>query len=391
MGLRFPRTKERRRRNSARNLKIWCDVFDRVFARFRRCLLVASKLELFGSFANTFTIANSDIDCCVTDTNCTSEEIQQSGFPEQLQNELDERGITYPLHNSNLGFETTLLPLTRIPILKVFRPATSPENPSTGKIYNYPLHCDIGWQNRLAVHNTRLLKTYSNLDPRLRQMARFVKYWTKTRLIARPYRGTLCSYGYVLMILHYFINIAQPPILPNLQCMPHHGFARLEDLECEGCNIYFSPDGNGWKSLNTQRLGELLKGFFNYFAFEWHWKNDVISVRSPNGILTKESKGWTTLAESTGSQAQTIKSRYLIAIEDPFEISHNVARTVNKQGRVDVREEFQRAAKMLNSVHGRKRWLGDVCNERVVPHTVVYHGETTTEGVAHGEPKKVSS
>ena len=28
---------------------------------------VAAKVELFGSFANTFTIANSDIDCCVTD------------------------------------------------------------------------------------------------------------------------------------------------------------------------------------------------------------------------------------------------------------------------------------------------------------------------------------
>lgn len=86
--------------------------------------------------------------------------------------------------------------------------------------------------------------------------------------------------------------------------------------------------------------------------------------------MTKEAKNWTTLAETTGSQAQTIKSRYLIAIEDPFEISHNVARTVNTRGRVEIRGEFLRAAKMLNNVHGRKWFLKDFCVERVLPEYV---------------------
>jgi terminal uridylyltransferase len=42
-------------------------------------------------------------------------------------------------------------------------------------------------------------------------------------------------------------------------------------------------------------VGELIKGFFNFFAFEWHFKNNVISIRSPTGMLSKESKGWTAL------------------------------------------------------------------------------------------------
>src|SRR5271170_8448693 len=53
---------------------------------------LGAKVELFGSFANTFTIANSDIDCCVTDPSSTSTDLQQSGLPEQLQKELDSRG-----------------------------------------------------------------------------------------------------------------------------------------------------------------------------------------------------------------------------------------------------------------------------------------------------------
>ena len=225
----------------------FCNDLEKIVKRLRpsmsfRCLnlMLGGNLELFGSFANTFTIANSDIDCCVTDPIATSDELQQSGLPEALQTELDA-----------LGYETTLLTLTRIPILKIYRPATDlTQTPLPEKIYRYPLNCDVGWQNRLALHNTRLLATYSRLDPRLRQMALFIKYWTKTRGISRPRYGTLCSYGYVLMIIYYLTHVVSPPVLPNLQCIPDRGVTRLEDLECEGCNIYFSKDGNRWKTKN---------------------------------------------------------------------------------------------------------------------------------------------
>jgi DNA polymerase sigma len=201
--------------------------------------VLGSDVQLFGSFANTFTIANSDIDCCVTDPTASSNDLQQSGLPEQLDKELSSR-----------GFHTTLLSHTRIPILKVFRPANFL---SKGKTYNYPLSCDVGWQNRLALHNTRLLATYSKLDPRVRQMALFVKYWTKTRGIARPRYGTLCSYGYVLMIIFFLVHVVSPAVLPNLQTrQPRKGeVRRLDEVECEGCDIYFS-DGEGWMSHNTE-------------------------------------------------------------------------------------------------------------------------------------------
>ena len=203
---------------------------------------LAAKVDVFGSFANTFATANCDIDCCVTDPNSTSDELQQSGLPEALKNELD-----------TLGFETTLITLTRVPILKIFRPTTSLGYSTTPpKLYKYPLHCDVGWQNRLALHNTRLLASYSKLDPRVQQIVVFVKYWTKRRKIARPRYGTLCSYGYVLMILYYLTHVTQPPVLPNLQCIPNRGVTTLEEIECEGCNIYFSRDGNGWKSHNIE-------------------------------------------------------------------------------------------------------------------------------------------
>ena len=56
------------------------------------------------------------------------------------------------------------------------------------------------------------------------------------------------------MILYYLTHVVEPPVLPNLQCLPttkNGGVVRFEEIECDGHNIYFS-DGNGWKSRNTQ-------------------------------------------------------------------------------------------------------------------------------------------
>jgi terminal uridylyltransferase len=44
-----------------------------------------------------------------------------------------------------------------------------------------------------------------------------------------------------------------------------------------------------------------------------------------------------------------IRHRYLFAIEDPFELDHNVARTVTHNGIVSIRDEFRRAWKIIKS------------------------------------------
>ena len=45
-----------------------------------------------------------------------------------------------------------------------------------------------------------------------------------------------------------------------------------------------------------------------------------------------------------------MRHRYLFAIEDPFELEHNVARTVTHPGIVAIRDEFRRAWRILNAV-----------------------------------------
>lgn len=40
------------------------------------------------------------------------------------------------------------------------------------------------------------------------------------RKINSPYKGTLSSYGYVLLVIYFLVHVKNPPVLPNLQQMP---------------------------------------------------------------------------------------------------------------------------------------------------------------------------
>ncbi|MCJ1300438.1 Zinc finger, CCHC domain-containing protein [Hypocenomyce scalaris] len=236
------------------------------------------------------------------------------------------------------------------------------------------IQCDINFSNHLALHNTLLLRCYSHCDPRVRLAVLFVKAWAKRRKINSPYHGTLSSYGYVLMVLHYLINIAQPPLVPNLQLAwrpPQQGSwtTALDETTVDGYDVRFWRSEReiqdlarrGMLTHNRETVGSLLRGFFHYFAVNgpyvpcggFSWTQDVLSLRTPGGLLSKQEKGWTgaktTVTEpiAAGQQGREVRHRYLFAIEDPFEIDHNIARTVIHDGIVAVRDEFRRAHRII--------------------------------------------
>lgn len=236
------------------------------------------------------------------------------------------------------------------------------------------IQCDINFSNHLALHNTLLLRCYNHCDVRVRFAVLFVKAWARRRKINSPYLGTLSSYGYVLMVLHYLVNIAQPQLTPNLQLAwkpPVHGFPPLNETVVDGYDVRFWRSEEEIKSLsrrgmltqNRETVGSLLRGFFHYFAHNgpsvphngFLWTQDVLSLRTSGGLLSKQAKGWTgaktTITEPTaaGQQGYEVRHRYLFAIEDPFEIDHNIARTVVHDGIVAIRDEFRRAHRIIQS------------------------------------------
>ncbi|KAL7785225.1 hypothetical protein V8C37DRAFT_394341 [Trichoderma ceciliae] len=262
------------------------------------------------------------------------------------------------------------------------------------------VQCDINFSAHLALQNTLLLRCYSHTDPRVRPMVLFVKHWAKVRGINSGYRGTLSSYGYVLMVLHYLVNVAQPFVCPNIQQLaptPPDNLSAAEiqsTISCRGYNIQFWRNeeeiirlaSHNQLNRNAESIGHLLRGFFEYYAQTgvmsnglsrgFDWGRNVISLRTHGGVLTKQEKGWTGAktvyevqkatadtatrvsppqlnaqpqAASHAREVKEIRLRYLFAIEDPFEIDHNVARTVTHNGIVSIRNEFRRAWRILRA------------------------------------------
>ena len=180
------------------------------------------------------------------------------------------------------------------------------------------IQSDINFSNPLALHNTQLLRCYSICDPRVRPMVLFVKTWTKRRKINSSYSGTLSSYGYVLMILHYLVNIVRPPVCPNLQlCYHPPPGATPEQIAAEttieGYDVRFWSNEKEIAdaahrrrlTVNNQPLGVLLRGFFQYYANPkfngqgFVWASEVLSLRTPGGIRDKREKGWTAAKTTT--------------------------------------------------------------------------------------------
>lgn len=56
------------------------------------------------------------------------------------------------------------------------------------------LACDMNVNNTLALENTRMVRTYVEIDERVKLLAMTVKYWTRRRIINDAGKD-VCAYG----------------------------------------------------------------------------------------------------------------------------------------------------------------------------------------------------
>lgn len=222
----------------------------------------------------------------------------------------------------------TTLPRARVPIVKF-------EDPQTH------FSCDICFNNQLALHNTRLIADYSKIDIRFKYLGYVVKYWAKQRKINEPYLGTLSSYAYLLMVIN-FLQQRKPPILPSLQQLRDSADENVR-VEVEGFDCYYYNKIERLKdfgSANKESPGELLAAFFRLYSLEFDWENAVVSPRT-GGYLTKAEKGW------TRSFDEKTRDYFFLTIEDPFEITHNLGRLVDRHNLKVIKYEFHRAFRLI--------------------------------------------
>ncbi|KAF9480270.1 hypothetical protein BDN70DRAFT_620917 [Pholiota conissans] len=345
----------------------------KLLERLIRTIEPDSRLLSFGSTANGFSLRNSDMDlCCLID----SEERLAATDLVTMLGDLLER---------ETKFHVKPLPHARIPIVKLSL------DPSPGLPLG--IACDIGFENRLALENTRLLMCYAMIDPtRVRTMVLFLKVWSKRRKINSPYKGTLSSYGYVLLVIYFLVHVKNPPVLPNLQQMPPLRPISKEDTHLNGHNLWFFDDidllRQRWHSENVDTVAELLIDFFRYYSRDFSYNTGVASIRA--GLLKKDSKGWQN--ELSSARFNDARERNRLCIEDPFETDYNVARCVTKDGLYTIRGEFMRAVRILQTRPERAIVaLADLCEERKDEELVVAPPYNTRPSLPPQTPYTVGS
>uniref|UniRef100_A0A8D0KI06 Terminal uridylyl transferase 4 n=1 Tax=Salvator merianae TaxID=96440 RepID=A0A8D0KI06_SALMN len=155
------------------------------------------------------------------------------------------------------------------------------------------LTCKVSAGNDVACLTTDLLAALGKLEPVLVPLVLAFRYWARLCHIDCQAEGGIPSYSFALMVI-FFLQQREPRILP-------------------------SYIGN-WSPLTLETphqisLGQLWLELLKFYTLEFALEEYVISIRVQE-LLTRENKTW---------------PKRRIAIEDPFALKRNVARSLNSQ------------------------------------------------------------
>uniref|UniRef100_A0A674HGH1 polynucleotide adenylyltransferase n=1 Tax=Taeniopygia guttata TaxID=59729 RepID=A0A674HGH1_TAEGU len=264
-----------------------------------------SRLFLVGSSLNGFGTRTSDGDLCLV-------------VKEEPKTEARRiLSLVQKLFTTKLSsyIERPQLIRAKVPIVK-FR----------DKVSNVDF--DLNVNNVIGIRNTFLLRSYAFIENRVRPLVLVVKKWASFHEINDASRGTLNSYSLVLMVLHYLQTLPEP-ILPSLQ----KNYPECFDPTMQLHFVHQAPRTiPPYVSKNGSSLGDLLIGFFKYYATEFDWSHQMISVREAKAIARPDGIEW--------------RNKF-ICVEEPFD-GTNTARAVHEKQKFDmIRGEIAQAWRLL--------------------------------------------
>ncbi|OBR08596.1 Pap 25a associated domain family [Colletotrichum higginsianum IMI 349063] len=276
------------------------------------------RVHLFGSSGNLLCSDDSDVDICIT---TPWKELEGVCVIADL---LARKGMK----------KVVCISAAKVPIVKIWDPELG-------------LACDMNVNNTLALENTRMVRTYVEIDPRVRPLAMIVKYWTRQRIVNdAAFGGTLSSYTWICLIIG-FLQLRDPPVLPSLHQRQHQRLPKRGGQESAFADDLDKLRGFGDK--NKASLGELLFQFFRFYAHEFDYDKNAISIRLGRKV-TKQEKGW------------HIGINNHLCVEEPFNTIRNLGNTADEYSFRGLHLELRRAFNLISE--GK---LDECCEKYVYP------------------------
>ncbi|CCW67884.1 unnamed protein product [Phytomonas sp. Hart1] len=215
----------------------------------------------------------------------------------------------------------------------------------------YNVDFDLSFR-ALGIRNSELLRRYLLNHPCARPGAIVLKDWSKTSGVNNSVNGYLTSYAINIMWIYFLVQKGVVKYVDPIADIPESLRSYHEELtKSPRYRPMLDPAWSAEEKLTyEQEAGRLLMEFFLYYAYEFDWENNVVSLNR-KGITTKRMLDWdseaiappmATTGHPNGRRGGN-PTRYSFCIEDPYEENLNLGRHMGITKSLRVRTEFCRA------------------------------------------------
>ncbi|XP_030763799.1 speckle targeted PIP5K1A-regulated poly(A) polymerase-like isoform X1 [Sitophilus oryzae] len=286
-------------------------------------------------FGSTFTgldFNNSDIDVYLAN-------VKQSD-----EDEVDLlKIIKVALSKSRIFANCFCIPSAKIPIVKCIHTKTK-------------IRCDINIKNMLGVCNSKLIRYYLGIDPKINDAMIILKYWAKFHKITGQ-NHLFTSYSLILMFIFFLQQ--EPYNLPSvssLQIPEKNHFLEIQGYWNGG---FIEKHKVRSEKISNTSLQEIVENFFGFYS-NFNFATTILCPYTGKSLpinyfqdykglphIFKRYKDFMSVEEN---KKMALKTNTCICIQDPFELNRNVVSVVTES----VVEKFTLCCQIAKKIFSEK-------------------------------------
>ncbi|KAH8286258.1 hypothetical protein KR054_005523 [Drosophila jambulina] len=273
------------------------------------------KVYPFGSLVTGLALKESDIDLY----------LQPCDDPPMVHKQVYNKVSNF-LRRSKCFADVFAIRHARVPIIRCKHQLTG-------------LSIDINMSNPNSTYNSKFVGELMGRDERLRQLGLFLKIWAKKlKLIGH---GSMTSYCLVCMII---VSLQVQHLLPSVKEL--QSFCPPESL----CGVNYAYTLNLMPAISAQMSTlELIRNFFVYYSTVDFQKSVVCpflgcvldketSFGTPGGGFPEYEAQLQAMEEAVGEPPEAFQLDRSMCVQDPFELQHNVAKSVSQSSLCYLRQ-----------------------------------------------------
>jgi len=191
---------------------------------------------------------------------------------------------------------------------------------------------DFAVNSTTPLSSAALLAECGRIEPRAKSLILLVKRWAKDRGICHVAKGHFSPYGWSLLAAYFL----QAGVFSDGSLLPPMGKVVLS-----GTGSKPAPEEK--LSSAGKSVGRLFQEFIHFYATDFDWHNEAVSVRSGKRAPPDLSLPLHIVLDDAAGTSEAGPS-----VEDPFEIRHNLGDSMNSSSLARLHEELARAQRLCS-------------------------------------------